>query len=108
MDAVWDPGPDVWCVHPGMEPIRGWPAIRRSWAAIFAVTPYLQFILTDVHVVVAGTAGMVCCTENMLSGGGGGTLGGSRAVATNVFAWRGDGWRMIAHHASPVVRPAVG
>jgi ketosteroid isomerase-like protein len=108
MDAVWDTGNDVWCVHPGMDMIVGWPAVRRSWAAIFAATPYMQFIVTDVHAILAGDGGMVCCTENILSGGAEGGLGASHAIATNIFVWRDGGWRMIAHHASPVLRPTAG
>jgi ketosteroid isomerase-like protein len=108
MDAVWDATEDVWCVHPGTDVIHGWPAVRRSWAAIFDATPYMQFIVTDVRAVVSGDIGIVTCTENILSGSDGPGLGGARAVATNLFAWRRGAWRMIAHHASPVLRAALG
>jgi ketosteroid isomerase-like protein len=105
MDAVWDHGDTVYCVHPGGEVLRGWGPVRRSWAAIFAGTSYLQFIVTDVEARTAGSAGVVTCTENMLSGDGDGmVLGAAKAVATNLYVWdAGGAWRMVAHHASPVL-----
>jgi ketosteroid isomerase-like protein len=104
MEAVWDHGEHVACVHPGAELVVGWPQVRRTWAAIFAATEYLQFIVTDVRAVVDGTAGIVTCTENILSDAGhGGHLGAARAVATNVFSHDANrGWRMVLHHGSPV------
>jgi len=106
MAARWEHGQDVWCVHPGGELLRGWPAVRRGWAAIFANTPYLQFIVTDVLARVDGTAGAVTFTENVLSAatGGGAAFGGGRVLATNLYRWTGSAWRMVAHHASPVLR----
>jgi len=104
MDALWDHGDAVWCVHPGADLIVGWGPVRRSWAAIFANTAYLQFIVTDVHARAVGDGGLVTCTENILSGAAGTDIGGGKAVATNAFLRRGSAWRMVAHHASPVLR----
>lgn len=107
--AVWKHGEHVACVHPGAELILGWPQVRRSWAAIFANTSYLQFIVTDVCAVVDGSAGIVTCTENILSDAGHDNhLGTAKAVATNVFSREDDGqWLMVLHHASPVLRDDV-
>jgi ketosteroid isomerase-like protein len=106
MSELWDHGDAVYCVHPGSEVILGWPAVARSWAAIFASTSYLQFIVTDVRVRLAGSAGVVTCTENILSGTGqDGHLGAAKAVATNVFVRSpGGAWLLVAHHGSPVLR----
>lgn len=106
MDGLWLHGDDVWCVHPGGDRIDGWGPVRRSWAAIFAGTSYLQFIVTDVECVLGDRLGAVTCTENILSADGP-DLGATRTVATNLYAWRDDRWRMLAHHASPVLRRAV-
>ena len=35
MDAVWEQSDRALCVHPGWQPIVGWPEIRRSWQGIF-------------------------------------------------------------------------
>jgi ketosteroid isomerase-like protein len=106
MTALWDRGDAVYCVHPGGEVITGWGPVMRSWAAIFASTDYLQFILTDVEARLSGTTGVVTCTENILSGAGGpADLGAAKAVATNLFVRdAGGAWLLVAHHGSPVLR----
>lgn len=105
MAALWKHGDDVFCVHPGSELILGWDAVRRSWAAVFSSMEYLQFIVTDVHA--REDSGVLTCVENILTDGpgpGSGSFGAGRAVATNVFALVDGEWRMIAHHASPILR----
>jgi ketosteroid isomerase-like protein len=94
------------CVHPGMEPIRGRSAVLRSWAAVMAGTPYIQFVITDVAAAVVGGSAVVSCTENLLTAPEGmpvTSFAGGRAVATNVFRLGPDGWRLWVHHASPVL-----
>jgi uncharacterized protein (TIGR02246 family) len=106
MAGLWLDDGDVSCVHPGWLPIRGRAAVLRSFAAIMAGTTYIQFFLTDVSVDVAGDTALVTCTENILSAGEGmpeTTFAGARAVATNVFRRTPDGWRLWAHHGSPVI-----
>jgi hypothetical protein len=106
MGGLWCHSAEVYCIHPGGTVIAGWGPVRRSWAAIFANTRYLQFIVTDVRAGLDGALGWVTCTENILSEqpGGGGDLGAGLAVATNLFTWRDGRWLMLAHHASPVLR----
>lgn len=95
------------CVHPGLSPIHGRKAVLRSWAAILAATPYLQFVLTDVVVQMRDGTAVVTCTENLLSAAEGMpeiVFAGGHAVATNVFRRDGNTWRLWVHHASPVQR----
>lgn len=103
MEAVWDvEEPEaVVCVHPGWPMLRGRTAVLRSWSAVMANTDYIQFVLTDVQVAVAGDAAVVTCTENVLTSADIGE--GAHAVATNVFVRRSDGWRLVVHHGSPVL-----
>lgn len=112
MAALWLAGPDapsVTCVHPGWSPLRGRDTVLRSWTVIMANTSFIQFVLTDVAVRVAGEVAVVTCAENMLTGlddvtgGELAGLAGGRAVATNVFRRTEDGWRLWVHHASPVL-----
>ncbi|MGH3498281.1 MAG: nuclear transport factor 2 family protein [Nocardioidaceae bacterium] len=106
MTALWLPGEDTACVHPGNEVVRGTPAILRSWSLVMASTPYIQFFLTDVAMSAHGDVALVGCTENILAAGEGAPaaeLTGGRAVALNTFVRTGAGWRMWAHHASPVL-----
>jgi ketosteroid isomerase-like protein len=108
LTGLWMDGDEPVCVHPGLPPIHGAKAIMRSWAAILASTPYLQFVLTDARVSRFGDVGMVSCTENLLSAPEGmpdTMFAGGRAVATNVFRVLDGRWRMWAHHASGVEEP---
>jgi uncharacterized protein (TIGR02246 family) len=103
MHAVWDDDEDVTCIHPGWPLLRGRGRVMRSWALIFANTPYIQFFLTDVHVQVTGDIAVVTCAENILTSVGD-SEGDATVVATNVFRLRDDGWRLIVHHGSPVAQ----
>ena len=106
MYDLWLDDAETLCVHPGAMPVRGTPAINRSWALIMANTPYIQFFLTDVDVSVLESTASVTCTENVLTAPDGtdtDSFGGAKAVATNVFVRTEDGWRLWIHHASPVL-----
>lgn len=104
MEAVWAHEDAAYCIHPGGEILRGWPRVRRAWAAVFATTPYMQFIVTNLEVTEHGDVGVVSCVENVLAGEVSDHLHGGTAVATNVFVRRDGRWRMLAHHASPMLR----
>jgi ketosteroid isomerase-like protein len=74
-----------------------------------ANTEYIQFFLTDVEVTVVADTALVTCTENILSGapaeeeGQLGPLVGQLVVATNAFRRTPEGWKVWAHHGSPVL-----
>ncbi|WP_156727375.1 nuclear transport factor 2 family protein [Streptomyces apocyni] len=115
--ALWlDDGsgdPDAWsdvsCVHPGWQVLTGRGEVLRSYAALMAQIEYIQYFLTDLRVRAYGDTAIVTCTENILLGGPteeGSELGplvGQQFVATNVFHRTPDGWKMWAHHSSPVL-----
>ena len=106
LDGLWVDDAAV-CVHPGLAPIHGHKAVMRSWAAVLAATPYLQFVLTDVMAEAHDGVAVVTCTENLLSAADGmpdTVFAGGHAVATNVFRRDGDTWRLWVHHASGVQR----
>jgi uncharacterized protein (TIGR02246 family) len=104
MAAIWDDAdPDALvCVHPGWPMLRGRDRVLRSFSAIMANTPYIQFFLTDVDVRVAGDMAVVTCTENILTAVSQEGSSG-QVVATNVFRRRASGWRLQVHHGSPVM-----
>ncbi len=97
-------------VHPGWPVLNGRAEVLRSYATIMANHEYIQFFLTDVEISVLGDTALVTCTENILTGGpaapdgSAGPLVGGVVVATNIFrrAEHG-GWKVWAHHASPVL-----
>jgi ketosteroid isomerase-like protein len=106
IDALWDDSDDVACVHPGWPPVRGRSRVLRSWAVIMANTAYIQFFPTGVDVAVTGDVAVVACEHSLLAGStdAEGELGETaRVVATNVYRRRPQGWRLWAHHASPVM-----
>ena len=106
MSELWADDDGVVCVHPAAPPIRGRAAVMRSWLALMADVPYIQFFLTDVEATVTDGLATVSCVENVLSAGADTPLGvfaGGRAVATNVFRKTSTGWRLWVHHASPVL-----
>jgi ketosteroid isomerase-like protein len=105
MGDVWAVGDGVACVHPGWPMLRGRGEVLRSWALIMENTAYIQFVLTEVRTVVSGDHAVLTCEENILTGGEGDDelLAGGRVVATNVFVRGDDGWKILVHHASPVL-----
>ncbi|MGH3504902.1 MAG: nuclear transport factor 2 family protein [Nocardioidaceae bacterium] len=109
MVDMWGDDDGIICVHPGAEPITGRAAVVRSWMALMAGVPYIQFFLTDVQASVTGDLATVSCKENVLSAGADtpvGAFAGGSAVATNVFRRTADGWRLWVHHSSPVLSSA--
>ena len=104
MGLVWDESApdDVVCVHPGWPMLRGRGQVLRSFSAIMANTPYIQFFLTDVRVAVTGDVATVTCTENILTSVSEDDSS-AQVAATNVFLRRADGWRLLVHHGSPVL-----
>ena len=112
MARVWDEvEPDALvCVHPGWPMLRGRAHVLRSFSAIMANTPYIQFFLTDVEVELAGDVAVLTCVENILTAmdpnnpaADDSSFAGAKAVATNVFCRTSTGWRLWVHHGSPVM-----
>jgi len=107
MAEVWERTDRATVTHPGWPTLRGWPKVVASWDAIFAGTPWIQFVLTDVQVEVAGASAWVTLDENILQTAGvtpedDVPLDAARVAATNVFALADGRWRMVVHHGSPV------
>ena len=99
MDGVWEDSERVVCVHPGWSPLIGWEAVRMSWDRIFRNANLMQFQVRYLNVVIQDDFGSVTCVEGITSVVSGQASNFS-TFATNIFARREDGWRMIAHHAS--------
>lgn len=98
MDDIWVKTDDAICAHPGRTPLRGWTEVWASWHAILSSGGNPQVILTEEEITRRGSIAWVTATENMISDGHTGA-----ATALNVFEHDGDRWRMIVHHAAPVL-----
>lgn len=96
---------DVWlrtdaavCAHPGRTPLQGWDDVWASWEAILSSGGNPQIIITEERIHRRGSIAWVTAIENMISGGHTGA-----ASALNVFEHDGERWRMVVHHAGPVL-----
>lgn len=101
--ACWADGDEVACIHPGGTPVCGHDLVRTSWEALMTGDPGDFTIHPEVvNVSYEDPVATVVCMERFATHGHG---GGSRAdlVATNVFVLGPAGWRMVVHHASPVM-----
>jgi ketosteroid isomerase-like protein len=99
MRALWIGDGDVLCTHPGWPTLHGAGPVLASWETLLSNDQHLQFIVTNARATVVGDAGWVTCDENVLGGGGGGTV-----AALNLFRRRGDGtWQVVGHHGSPIM-----
>lgn len=103
MSDVWAHDDRVSCVHPGWTALRGWAAVGSSWAAMFNGPQHLQFIVTEEEVTIVGDLAWVNCVENLLADDGSATI-----AALNLFERSEQGWRMLAHHGSPVMASPIG
>jgi uncharacterized protein (TIGR02246 family) len=107
--SVWSDDDDIACVHPGGPRVLGHAAIRASFESIFAngavpLQPQGVRRLQALGCAVHHVHERVTIVDAQ----------GSRSawlLATNVYVKTAQGWRMVAHHASPgseQAEPAAG
>ena len=90
---------DVICVHPGGPRAVGPAAIRASFEVLFSNGP-IQARPDQIRKVDALASAMHSLVERIAVL----TPEGPReawVLATNVYHKTAQGWRMVAHHASP-------
>jgi len=97
--ALWSDDEEIACVHPGGPRLLGAAAIRASFDAMFAngtidahpeKVRRLDAHSTAVHSVLERVRVMTPDGERF-----------AWVVATNVYLKAAQGWRLVAHHASP-------
>ena len=64
----------------------------------------MQFVITDVAVHLYDGVAWVTCIENLSDAPE--TLQMTRILATNVYELIDSEWRIVHHHASPILRPS--
>jgi uncharacterized protein (TIGR02246 family) len=104
--AVWADDEECVCVHPGGPRVVGPQAIRASFEAVFAnggipVQPQQVHRLHSLDAAVHHLAERI--SLNTSDG-----LQTAWVLATNVFVKTAQGWRIVAHHASPGTLDAPG
>ena len=97
--ACWADEDDIVCVHPGGPRIFGAGAIRATFEAMFA-NGSIQARPERVRKVESLASAMHNVLERIeiLTPDG---PGEAWVVATNVYHKTAQGWRLVAHHASP-------
>jgi ketosteroid isomerase-like protein len=97
--AVWSDDEEISCVHPGGPRVVGAVAIRATFESMFSngtidarpeKVRRLQTHACAVHSVLEHVRLMT--SEGPQS---------AWVVATNVYVKAAQGWRLVAHHASP-------
>ena len=97
--ACWADEDDIVCVHPGSGRLLGALAIRASFEAMFA-NGSIYANAEKVRVIESMGVSVRSVLERVEVM----TEQGPRhayVIATNVYQKTPQGWRMVAHHASP-------
>ena len=97
--ACWADEDEVVCVHPGGPRVVGTLAIRAAFDAMFS-NGSIRAVPQQVRKVESLTSVMHNVLERIevLTQGG---PAHAYVLATNVYHRTAQGWRMVAHHASP-------
>jgi ketosteroid isomerase-like protein len=98
MGELWARAAPVACLHPGAPLLSGRAAVLGSWRQILNVAPSFEMVAREPRVCLLGDAAFVTCLE----------ANGKRPahlIATNVFVWEEERWRMVHHHAGPLTTP---
>ena len=97
--ACWADEDEIVCIHPGGPRVVGAMAIRATFEAMFA-----NGSIRAWPERVRKTVSMASAVHNLLEKVEVLTPEGPRhawVIATNVYHKTAQGWRMVAHHASP-------
>jgi ketosteroid isomerase-like protein len=97
--ACWADEDDIVCVHPGGSRLVGNAAIRAAFEALFS-NGTVNAKPEQVCKVESLTSAMHNVIERIAILTNEGTQEAC-VVATNVYQRTPQGWRMVAHHASP-------
>ena len=97
--ALWADDDEVICVHPGGPRVVGPRAIRVAFEAMFSsgrINAHPERV-RRLHTLDAAVHNLVERIELLTSEG----PRTGPVLATNVYLKTAQGWRMVAHHASP-------
>lgn len=102
MASCWLSTNFVSCAHALGGLVTGFDDVIASWRRLFTAgkPADVKFEILSIHV--SRNLAWVVCKQLITSERGKESLGGER-VATNLFQRRGANWKVVHHHASPVV-----
>lgn len=99
MMQAWAREHIVACIHPGWDALHGRDAVLASWRAILESPEAPKVRFSEPSAVIIGEVAVVTCIEH---------IGDTRVSATNVFVLEGGAWRLVHHHAGPIMAPVSG
>ena len=105
MMAVWAEDEEVVCVHPGGPRLVGYSTIREAWQRVFAGGNKLTVRLSQQTTVNTPFAMVSTLLEHIATADN--DSQSAPVAATNIYVRGALGWRMVAHHASPVPPSSV-
>jgi ketosteroid isomerase-like protein len=94
MDRLWARRVPVLCTHPGWVPLAGRDAAMASWRDILANPAAPAIMCHEDAAYLFGDVAVVLCEEE---------LTGGYLAATNVFIREDGAWRLVHHHAGPIL-----
>ncbi len=97
--SCWADEEEIVCVHPGGPRLVGAGAIRSAFEAMFA-NGTVQAYPENIHKVDSLASAMHHLVERVDVLGPDGPQT-AYVIATNVYHKTPQGWRLVAHHASP-------
>ncbi|RYX93672.1 MAG: DUF4440 domain-containing protein [Comamonadaceae bacterium] len=97
--SCWADEDDIVCVHPGGSRLLGAGAIRATFETMFA-NGSIQAHVESVRKVESLGSSIHSVIEriDVMTGEG---PRQAYVIATNVYLKTAQGWRMVAHHATP-------
>ena len=101
MREVWAETADCLCVHPAGLPIGGYDAVIASWTEILGGSTPIELRCERVSRIVTGDTVVSTVYEHFTPPGGNADV--APVLATNIYRRVGTSWKMVLHHASPVV-----
>ena len=97
--ACWADEDDIVCVHPGGPRLVGALAIRGGFDAMFShgtIRAHIEHV-RRVQSLSVSVHSVIERVDVMTSNG----PAQAYVVATNIYLKTAQGWRLVAHHASP-------
>ena len=103
--ACWANEEDIICVHPGGPRLIGAVAIRNSFEFMFSHGPIRSFPerLHKLETITSAVHNLIERVEIYTADGAQIAF----VTSTNVYMRTAQGWRMVAHHASPGTPPEI-
>lgn len=99
---IWLISDESSCVHPGWHRVKSFDSIISTWDAIFKSNTQMHFSLQDISVSVHSEVAVVNLTERvifeLLD-----DISEFKVNSTNIFKLRENEWKLMVHHASPIL-----